>query len=881
MFHKRFVGCLLSLAILLGFSVSGALAGNILFISAMDDAIDPGGADDVLKVFMEGLGHTVTYFDDDEDEANTEAASAEADLVVISESAGSGGIREEITEIETPMVVMEPWARDEMGLTGGGGDEAVSTEIEIVDSGHFLAGGLSGTVPVLTDITGDLGTARLGKGIAGDEATVIATATLVDGQTYDVLYIYEKGDALPAAPADGSAQVAADIRVCFGFDERSTPVLNENAYALLGAAINYALGTTGLPAQARNQRPRNGAADVPQDAVLTWIPGAFADKHDVYFGTVFDDVNEADRANPLGVLVSQGQAVTAYDPGLLDFGQTYYWRIDEINDVDPNSPWQGGVQSFAVIDHFVVDGFEDYNDYPAYEIYSTWADGYQDPANGSQVGNLAPPIAETTIVHGGKQAMPFFFDNSGTASHSEAVRAFSSVEDWTREGVNELSLWFKGNPEYSGSFAESPAGTYTMTASGTDIWDGADEFHFAFKELTGAGTIIAKVDSVENTHEFAKAGVMIRDTLDPNSANASLLITPENGVRFQFRTDTGSSTDRFFVEGIVAPQWVKLERTVGGLVRAYYSADGVVWTQLDLATVSMNSPMYIGLAVTSHDAALTCEAKLSNVSFPGTNVDPVQWSDQDIGMISNEAEQMYVAVSNANGATATVYHDDPRATLIDAWTEWNIDLQDFTDQGVDLSAVDAVTIGIGDENPGGVGTMFFDDIRLYLRPVVGPEAVAVENASFELPGTDKQKDFDAVPGWSTDGPCADSGVETGYAPTDGKWTAYLMSGDPAVWQLTDHVIAEGQVLELKVDARITWAATSMKMIVYYDDNGVRVPVATGDVILTDAMQEYVLAFSAGDVPESVGRKVGVELSNSSSGDTWIGLDNVRLEASSE
>jgi hypothetical protein len=158
----------------------------------MDDAVDPGGADDLLKVFMEGLGHTVTYLDDDEDEATTEAAADAADLVFISESAGSGGIREEITEIETPMIITECWAWDEMGLTSGGGagEDAASTNIDIVEPGHFLAAGLSGTVSVLTDVASALGTSRFGKGIAGDQATVIARATLADGQTYDVIYIY-------------------------------------------------------------------------------------------------------------------------------------------------------------------------------------------------------------------------------------------------------------------------------------------------------------------------------------------------------------------------------------------------------------------------------------------------------------------------------------------------------------------------------------------------------------------------------------------------------------------------------------------------------------------------------------------------------------------
>jgi hypothetical protein len=98
--------------------------------------------------------------------------------------------------------------------------------------------------------------------------------------------------------------------------------------------------------------------------------------------------------------------------------------------------------------------------------------------------------------------------------------------------------------------------------------------------------------------------------------------------------------------------------------------------------------------------------------------------------------------------------------------------------------------------------------------------VAVENFSFELPGTVKQS-MDAVPGWNTDGSPADSGVESDWTPTDGNWTAYLLSGDPSVWQLTDYTITEGDVFEVKVDARITWAATTLQMTIYYDDNGTR------------------------------------------------------------
>lgn len=485
---------------------------------------------------------------------------------------------------------------------------------------------------------------------------------------------------------------------------------------MAGGAIQS--GTASLP------KPGNQAAEVRQEAVLSWMAGDFAVTHDLYLGTVFDDVNDASRDNdPNDVLVSQNQKVTTYEPlELLEFGQRYYWRVDEFNDLDPNSPWKGDIWSFTVINYFTVDDFEDYNDYPPNDIFSNWKDGYGIDENGALIGYDAPDIdagehfVETSIIHGGNQSMPYFYNNIGAATYSEAQYTFSPGQDWAREGVEILSIWFKGHPAYVGSFVEAPAGTYTMTGSGVDIWDSADEFHFAFKEFTGAGTIIAKVESVQNTQGFAKAGVMIRDTLDADSKYTGLFITPENGVRFQYRNTVGGVTDRQFVEGITAPQWVKLERTSGGLVRAYYSADGTTWERFNLTQVTMSTPMYIGLAVTSHEATLTCEATFSNVSFPGTNVD-MQWTDQDVGMLSNEPEPIYVTVVDDSGTAATVYHDDPNASLISDWTEWNIPLTDFSDQGVVLTDIGKLAIGFGsadDPQPGGSGLVYFDDIRLYL-----------------------------------------------------------------------------------------------------------------------------------------------------------------------
>jgi hypothetical protein len=194
------------------------------------------------------------------------------------------------------------------------------------------------------------------------------------------------------------------------------------------------------------------------------------------------------------------------------------------------------------------------------------------------------------------------------------------------------------------------------------------------------------------------------------------VVTPGNGVAFQYRNNAdGTSSTAAQESGISAPQWVKVERTVGGLVRGYYSADGNTWTQLGMSqTVTMNMPMYVGLALTSHNPGVACEAKFSNVTSEGTG----QWVNEDIGLLSNEAEPMYVTVKDSSGTAATVYHDDPDASLINTWTEWPIDLKEFGDAGVVLTDVSNLAIGFGgadDPQPGGLGLVFFDDIRLY-RP---------------------------------------------------------------------------------------------------------------------------------------------------------------------
>ncbi|MGD2094813.1 MAG: hypothetical protein PVH77_07390 [Phycisphaerales bacterium] len=630
-----------------------------------------------------------------------------------------------------------------------------------------------------------------------------------------------------------------------------------------------------LPVHAKEPDPASGAINIDLESTLNWRAGRGAAEHNVYFS---DDMLAVIDGTSGATTVTD----TSYGPLSLDLSKTYYWRIDEVNGTQL---WQGDLWSFKTIDYFIVDDFEDYNDYEPDRIFDAWADGWNSTTNGSTIGYPNPDFAagehfaETTAVHSGAQAMPYFYDNS--AGNSEATMMLDSRRNWTEKGVNNLSLWFMGNPD---DFVEDPAGTYTISASGADIWGTADEFRFVYKLLSGPGSITAKVESIEDTHEWAKAGVMIRQSLEPDSKFAAVYITPGQGCRFQGRLtlagEATSDSDIATTEqtAITAPYWVRIDRDASNNFNGYYSSDGINWTPMawNPQNTAMSQDVYIGLAVTSHNSSATCTAVLSDVQTTGT-VSPQLWSQQAIGveMPSNDSELMYVVLNDS----AVVYNDSPDATQTDEWRQWDIDLQRFADQGIDLTNVETIGIGFGDrDNPqlGGLGVVYFDDIRLYPSPPQEPALITVENASFEEPGTEKQTGFDNVSGWNTDEPCANSGVEMDYTPTDGDWTVYLMSGDPSIWQLTDYVIAEGDILELKVDARITWAATNLQMTIYYDDNGTRVPAATSEVTLAEDMQEYILLLSADVVPASIGHQVGIEFVNSTSGESWIGLDNVRL-----
>jgi len=199
--------------------------------------------------------------------------------------------------------------------------------------------------------------------------------------------------------------------------------------------------------------PSNGAVDVKQTQIITWSPSVFAASHEVYFGTDKDAVKNADTSSP-EYIGTRDLDSESYDPGMLLWDTTYYWRVDEVNDTNPGSPWPGILWSFTTANFLIVDDFEDY-DAGENQIWYTWHDGlgygtpgtepyYAGNGTGSAVGDEnTPSYTEETIVHGGNQSMPVFYDNS-VLKYSEVEKTLTYPRDWTENGVSTLTIWFRG-----------------------------------------------------------------------------------------------------------------------------------------------------------------------------------------------------------------------------------------------------------------------------------------------------------------------------------------------------------------------------------------------------------------------------------------------------
>ena len=250
------------------------------------------------------------------------------------------------------------------------------------------------------------------------------------------------------------------------------------------------------PIEAYGPNPNDGSVDVRVDPVITWKAGKYAASHLVYFGT---------DPEALGQVATKQLGDESYvHASQLEFNKTYYWRIDEVNDVNPDSPWPGLLWSFTTGNYLVVEDFEDYNDYPPNEVWNTWIDGYDNSLNGSTAGYPDPDFVvgehylETSIVHGGKQSMPIFYDN--TVGISEVTRSFSStMRNWTRDDVVTLSLWYYGDAANAAEplyVALNGSAVVTNTNANAALVTEWTQWDISLQEFASQGVSLGSVNSM-------------------------------------------------------------------------------------------------------------------------------------------------------------------------------------------------------------------------------------------------------------------------------------------------------------------------------------------------------------------------------------------------
>ena len=235
------------------------------------------------------------------------------------------------------------------------------------------------------------------------------------------------------AQAPGAATCTASTAIeLAGVAARYVRLAANSGWGALGAQFGLSeVRFFEYPVQAREPAPANGDSEIGLDASLAWRTGRGAAGHEVYLGPDAASLE----------LVASG-AETALTPDDLQFGTTYYWRVDEVNEAEVVSVWEGILWNFSTMEFATVEDFESY-DNADNVIYETWIDGWVN-GSGSTVGYLTEPFAETSIVHGGRQSMPLEYLNGAAPYYSEAERDLGGA-DWTVGGADTLRLYVYGS----------------------------------------------------------------------------------------------------------------------------------------------------------------------------------------------------------------------------------------------------------------------------------------------------------------------------------------------------------------------------------------------------------------------------------------------------
>ena len=483
------------------------------------------------------------------------------------------------------------------------------------------------------------------------------------------------------------------------------------------------------PLTAFRPNPANGSNAGPMTPDLKWLAGQGALKHHVYFGDSRDAVAAGAADVDKGIVTEPN-----YAPGELQPATTYFWRVDEV--VAGNKEVAGEVWSFTTV--FPVDDFESYNDEDGKgtRIYETWIDGYSDASSGSTVGNLNPPFAEQTFVHGGKQSMPMDYNNVVSPFFSEAEREFSPAADWTANDVNTLVLYVHGRPiDFDIPFVSTPP---VLDGKADDVWaqasvqyinttingtapTGPTDTSGQFRVLYDTANLYVLVDVNDDTlvQDSDPATGWLDDRVEifidgDNSKNATQDGT--NDYQYCFRWNHG------VVETPV--EWYRSPNSLTGVQygtvttgSSYVMEVKLPWSTMIGKPAPVGHLMGIDVVIDDDDdGGDTMDTQMAWHLPTGDPHRPVLWGTALLADPKAKAvDHVYVALQDSANHTGVVTHPDPALLKATQWVEWQIPLSDFADAGVNLAKVRWLYVGVGDrDNPaaGGAGKLFIDDIYL-------------------------------------------------------------------------------------------------------------------------------------------------------------------------
>jgi fibronectin type 3 domain-containing protein/regulation of enolase protein 1 (concanavalin A-like superfamily) len=236
------------------------------------------------------------------------------------------------------------------------------------------------------------------------------------------------------------------------------------------------------------------------------------------------------------------------------------------------------------------------------------------PVSGGPYTTVVAAVATAIYTDSVPAGMKFYYvvsaNSEGAETPNSAEAAINLPYPWQTQDIGAVGV--TGAAGYTN-------GIFAGAGAGADIQNAADAFRFIYVPVTNNCTIIARVVSEPNVNAWSKAGVMIRESLNANAANAFVGLTPGNGVTWQDRTSTGGTTAYNNTTGLSSPYWVKMVRS-GNTFTGYRSADGVTWTSQGSATFTIASAAYAGLALSSHDTANLISVTFDNVTTTGWTV---------------------------------------------------------------------------------------------------------------------------------------------------------------------------------------------------------------------------------------------------------------------